>query len=236
MADDSNNLADTAADGTEINPPAVLKEGDAPQPGQPTLPGLSRGSMKNTTIDQMNNSLAHVCDFATELQKNNKLKLWLKAQAATIREAIRKVLTALGFSDVTGQSSWATETLKAITRELKKFNKEVLKPIMDFEKIVIEYIAKLKKIIAWILSLPAKLAALLSDCIKKLTMLIASTFSDLGGDGAPSELSTSTKELIAAAKETTATTLKTINTAVKTAATAAAVVVPIIKLMKKSAP
>lgn len=233
MADESPVLANTNPDGTESGAPTVINSGDALKPGKPTLPGLSRGSVVDTTIDKMNNSLAHVCDFKTELQKNNALKQFLKAQAENIRKAIRAVLEALGLSDATGQTSWATTALKAITRELDRFNKKVLKPIMDFEKLVIGYVAQLQKIIAWILSLPAKLVAILKDCITKLTKLIASTFSDLGDSG-PAD--NTTKDLIAAAKETAKTALTTINLTVKTATIAAAVPIAVMAAQKKRTP
>jgi hypothetical protein len=219
MANTETNDAPVNQDNIETGAPQNVAVGNTPAINTPTTPTFSRGQIANSSISFANSDLTHVCDFITELQKNNKLKIFLKAQAANIREAIRKILIALGFSDTTGQTSWAVETLKAITRELKRFQREVIKPILDFEKLVVEYIKKIQQIIAWILSLPDKLIAILKDCLAKLYKLIANTFSDLG-DGTPSVVD----EVIAAAKETYATAMQTVKVTIQAATFAAAVV------------
>ena len=130
------NSAKTNPDGTEVQKIVPIDSGNAPASGQPTTPGTAAGSLVNTTLDRMNNSLAHVCDFSLETQKNNALKKFLVAQAKNIREAVRSVMRALGLSDATGQYQWLFNKLKALTRELKWIQKNVIQPILDFEKYV----------------------------------------------------------------------------------------------------
>ena len=206
-------LTTTNADGTETQKIVPLDSGNAPSNGQPTTPGTAAGVLTNTTLDKMNNSLAHVCDFSLEIQKNNALRKFLVAQAKNIRDAVRAVMRALGLSDATGQYQWLFDKLKAITRELKYIQKNVIKPIMDFQKYVLEYIAKINAIIAWILTLPARLAALLADCLKKmyklLANLMAAVSADLAADSGPGSGETGFSDVVSAAKETISTTLQT---------------------------
>jgi hypothetical protein len=148
--------------------------------GQPTVPPLARGVVKDTAISQANDNLAHVCDFVGEMQKNINLKKYTKAIAQQIRKAIRAVLRLLGLGDATGQTSWLLNTLKSIKREIDYINKQILQPILDFQKYVLAYIAKLREILQWILSLPRKFLALLQDCLAKIIKAIANVFKDIG--------------------------------------------------------
>jgi hypothetical protein len=160
--------------------PTVVHSGDGPTPGAPQQPKLAVSQVANTSVGFANDNLAHVCDFVSEMQKNIELKRFIKAMAKQIRDAIRKVLRALGISDATGEASWLANTLKSIAREVNRINKEILQPILDFEKYVVSYITKLRAILAWILSLPAKFLALLQDCLARVIKLIASVFTDIG--------------------------------------------------------
>ena len=231
MADTETNLAPTDPSGIETDGPQNVAKGNVCEKGTPTTPTFCRGQVANSSISMANSNRTHVCDFITEMQKNNKLKIFLKAQAQNIRDAIRKILVALGFSDATGQSSWAVQTLKAITRELERFQQKVLKPINDFQKLVVEYAKKINDIIVWILSLPAKLVAMLQDCLAKLYKLVANTFSDLT-DGE----SIISKDLVAAAKETYATSLQTLNATLTTATRVAALPIAAVAMQNKRVP
>jgi phage-related protein len=193
--------------------------GDQLQPGLPTTWGMAISQVANTAVDFANNDLAHVCDFSSELVKDNQLKRFLNSQANNIREAIRSVMRLLGLSDGTGQFQWIKDSLQSIQRGLKYINEEVIQPILDFEAIVIGYIAKIQKIIAYILSLPAKLLALLQDCLKNLYELVANVFTDITGGGESNPFS----EVISAAKSTAQTLKTTVSAAVQAASTAAGI-------------
>jgi hypothetical protein len=159
------------------------------------------------------------------MRKNIYLKKFIKATAQKIRESIRYILKALGFSDKSGAFSWITAKLKEAARWLKTVQK-FLKDVINFEKYVLAYITKIRAIIQWILSLPAKLLALLGDCLKKLISALKSIFTDalseasaeipLGGDG-----DTGFSDAIKAAKDTMSAAgdlLKTTSAAVAGAA------------------
>ena len=218
------NSAETNPDGTEVQKIVPIDSGNAPASGQPTTPGTAAGSLVNTTLDRMNNSLAHVCDFSLEIQKNNALKKFLVAQAKSIREAVRAIMRALGLSDATGQYQWLFNKLKALTRELKWIQQNVIQPIIDFEKYVIGYIQKIQQIIAWILTLPARLLAMLQDCLQKLYKLLSNLFTAVAADlteGGNGE--TGFSDVVKAAKETIGTTLQTVQQAATVATNAIAI-------------
>jgi hypothetical protein len=218
------NAAPTDASGKEIKKIVPLNAGDGEVNGTPSTPGLSRGVVINTWIAKTNSDIAHVCDFVTELQKNQKLKEFLVAQGKKIRDAVRAVMRFLGFSDNTGVAQWLKDKLQTVTRELKRIQKEVIQPIIDFEKIAIEYVRQIQQIIQWIQSLPARFAAALADCLKKLVKLVGSVLTDIGtgmSEGGTGE--TGFSDVVKAAKETSQAFAQTVGSAVKAAAGAAAV-------------
>lgn len=146
--------------------------------GQPTTAPEARGVIQGSLIDKTNNTLAHVCDFVSEAQKNLKLREFMKMIMSKIRDAIEGLALALGFGDVTGEVSWAITLMKKIKSALEWFNKKILKPIQDFQKYVLAYIVKMRQIIQWILSLPAQFLAMLQDCLNRVLSLIGKIFTD----------------------------------------------------------
>jgi hypothetical protein len=195
--------------GPNLKPP-VGAENDGQIPGQPSINAASRGIVNGTSVGKTNNELAHVCDFVSEMRKNIELKKFLKSVASKIRDGIRAIMQLLGL-EPTGQYSWLINKLKAIARELKRIQKEIIQPIIDFEKYVLAYVTKLRAIVAWILELPARFITLLKDCLERLLKLIGSVFSDffaeLTGGGASSEIT----QLVSAAKEAATEAYKTVN-------------------------
>lgn len=185
--------------------------------GQPTTPNISRGVMTDTLIDRTNNQLAHVCDFVSEMQKNMKLREYMRTVAQAIRDGIRKLLLALGIGDATGKATWAINLMRAIKRELDWFNKTILKPIQDFEKYVLAYIVKMRAIIQWIMSLPARFMAMLQDCLSRILKLIGAIFTDtiggfqegmsLNADGEFTELINTAKDVANSANDVLNSTL-----------------------------
>lgn len=206
--------------GVANNSPEVIQSGDARQAGYPTTPTTAMGILSNTTLDKMNNSLSHVCDFSLEVQKNNALRLFLVAQARNIREAVRAVMKTLGLSDATGQYQWAYDAMKSVTRSLKWLQKNVIQPIQEFEKYVASYILKIRDIIAWILTLPAKALAMLKECLSRLYKLLSNVMTavaaDLAGDSTGSG-ETGFSDVISATKEAAGVALQTANQAAKAA-------------------
>lgn len=185
--------------------PRVSNIGDGLRKGEPTTPLLATGNVIGTTIDEMNNKIAHACDFVLELKKNIGLKKFIKAVAKWVREGIRAVMRYLGLSDASGALSAVINKLKAIAEEIRYIQKEYIQPIIDFEKYVLAVLTKIRAIIQWILGLPARLLALLQQCLKNLLNALSSIFFDalkeaaaevpLGNEGSQF------KELIKAAGE-----------------------------------
>jgi hypothetical protein len=159
----------------EIKPPTCT---DAPQPGQPTIPGTCYGNTPSI-ITLTNNNREHVCDFILELKKNFELGKYIKAVANVIREALKWILKQISFGDPSGEITKIANLLRSYAAELRRIQKEVIKPIIEFEKVVLAYVTKLRAIIQWVLSLPVILAKLLAGCLYRLLKLIASIFVDL---------------------------------------------------------
>jgi hypothetical protein len=154
--------------------------------------------MKNTTIDQMNNSLAHACDFAQDIKKSIGLKKYIKAIAQSIRKAIRAVKRFLGLDDNSGLISTIIQKLKNIASEIRNFIKEYVTPIQKFIKDVVGFIQWAIATIQWILSLPAKFIQMLADCLKKVMAAIASVFKDALAEAAADDKAEADAELLAA--------------------------------------
>ena len=194
--------------------------------GKPTTPPLARGIVANTAVGVQNSNRAHTCDFANDLVKNNQLKKYLMAEAQQIRDAIRAIMKALGFTDTSGQFTALTNALKAIARELKRLQKDIIQPILDFEKSVLGYIATAQKIIQWILSLPAQLISLLADCLNKLIQGIKNIFTDIlsGSSGSGSDLLSAAKDVVSAGKSLASSTITAVAGAAAIATAAQATV------------
>jgi methyl-accepting chemotaxis protein len=175
-----------AEPGAKDLPPAVGNENLKPPPGAendgrvvgtPTIPASARGIVDKTSRGNNNKKLAHVCNFIDEMRKNIYLKKFIKATAQAIREGIRKILSALGFTDKTGLFAAAAAKLKEAARWLKTVQK-YLKDVIDFERYVLAFITKIRALIAWIRSLPARFMALLAQCLAKFLKLVGSVFTD----------------------------------------------------------
>jgi hypothetical protein len=224
-------------DTTPADPPVLGKEGtvnpvnsgDTTQVNAPTTPSTARGIVKNTTLNQMNNSLAHMCDFSQDIKKSVTLKKYIKAIAQAVRKGIRAVKRLLGLGDGGGVVSTIIQKLKAIASEIRMFIKEYITPIQKFMKDVVGYIKWATATVQWILSLPAKFITLLAGCLKKVISAIASVFKDALAEAAAEDAAENPtldepgmKELIAQAKDTLKAGGELVSSVVKTVGTVAA--------------
>jgi hypothetical protein len=208
---------------------APVNSGDTTQVNAPTTPSMARGIVKNTTISQMNNSLAHMCDFSQDIKKNLALKRYIKAIAQAVRKGIRAVKRLLGLGDGGGVISTIIQKLKSIAEEIRHFIKEYITPIQKFMKDVVGYIKWATATVQWILSLPAKFVTLLAGCLKKVISAIASVFKDALAEAAAEDAAENPtldepgmKELIAQAKDTLKAGTQLVTSVVKTVGTVAA--------------
>lgn len=229
MADEKP--ADAPVLGKE-NTVAPVNSGDTTQVNAPTTPSTARGIVKNTTLDQMNNSLAHMCDFSQDIKKSITLKKYIKAIAQAIRKGIRAVKRLLGLGDSGGVISTIIQKLKNIAAEIRNFVKEYVQPIQAFLKDVVGFIKWAISTIQWILSLPAKFIKMLADCLKKTIAAIASVFKDALAESAAEDATATPatddpgmKELIAQAKDTIKAGTEAVNSVTKTVGAVAATAV-----------
>jgi hypothetical protein len=181
-----------------------------------TTPQLARGYMPGSSIDLLNNNLAHVCDFkfifniqgdftlglvnpVTALQKAirsaklkaaNRLRSLVQDGIQAFRQALDAIIKALGF-DPSGQLSYYWSLGKDIIRKIN----EVIEFIAEKVEIVLEWIflaQQIKQLVDWILSLPDKLKSLLADCVKNFTTSIKQVATSIGS--IPDQISNLTKE------------------------------------------
>jgi hypothetical protein len=206
-----------------------VNSGDTTQVNAPTTPSTARGIVKNTTLNQMNNSLAHMCDFSQDIKKSVTLKKYIKAIAQAVRKGIRAVKRLLGLGDGGGVISQIIQYLKSIASEIRNFIKEYITPIQKFMKDVVGYIKWAIATVQWILSLPAKFLKLLAGCLKKVISAIASVFKDALAEAAAEDAAANPtldepgmKELIAQAKDTLKAGTQLVASVVKTVGTVAA--------------
>jgi hypothetical protein len=163
-------LATTNPDGTETQKVVPINSGNAPSNGQPTTPGTAAGSLKNTTLDKMNNSLSHVCDIAGPMVYGIA---WAKFKIGEAIQAIRTFLEGLWGSAASSPFGdairGAIKFIKAKIALAKKFIKDVNEAVAAVQKFVNEMV----ELVALIATYPAKIAAALIGCIKEATANIA---------------------------------------------------------------
>jgi hypothetical protein len=157
-----------------------------------TTPQLARGYMPGSSIDLLNNNLAHVCDFKfifnvnfdlfgsinpvaalqkaiknAKLKATNRLRSLLQDAINGFRTVVSAVLKALGY-DPSGQVSFYWSTAKDVIRKIN----ETIEFIAEKAEIVLEWIffaKQIQELITWIGSLPAKLKAMLQDCLRSFS-------------------------------------------------------------------
>ena len=157
-------LATTNSDGTETQKVVPIDSGNAAASGQPTTPGTAAGSLKNTTLDKMNNSLAHVCDIA------GPMVYGIAWAAFKIGEAIQAIRTFLeGLWNSAANSPFgdairgAIKFIKAKIALAMKFLKQVQEAVAAVQA----FINEMTQLIALIATYPAKIAAILIGCVKQ---------------------------------------------------------------------
>jgi len=185
--------------------------------GTPSIHASARGKIIGTSTHYTNTRRTHVCGFIDEMRKNVYLQEFIKVTASYIREGIRAVMKALGFTDKTGFFAGIMVELRRIQRFLQQVQ-YYLKKVLDFQKYVLAYIVKIRAIIQWIISLPAKLLKLLAECLVKFLKLIKNIFTDFLTELGTGSDPTGAADLI---KETR----NTVNEAVTTVKAATAVAV-----------
>ena len=159
--------------------------------GQPTTVPLARGVIENSSIEQTNNNLEHICDFKKKLRFDiAKEKIMTYEFVQKIRNEIQAFFASLS----SGPMSTAVQTAIRQIKEVLKMIKKAADFITDVAKAVADFIKYCNEILAYIASLPAKLAQLLANCVKEFTEALfdALSFSD---PSAPSGAKTAFSEI-----------------------------------------
>ena len=153
---------------------------------EPTTPRTARGVVEGTPVGVANEKRAHVCDIREEMKMAAALaRLKFSQLVQAIREAVRAIIKALGFSPdgVTGRF---IEIAKQLLRDLK-FIQSIIEEIRDWTKVIVDFAKRVRAMIDWLLTLPKKLLAFLKDCLAELYASlktgIADLFSVSGGVG-----------------------------------------------------
>lgn len=180
---------------------------------EPSTPRLARGVVEGTAVNVANNKREHVCDISAAMKNAAAIARLKFSQAAKIiRDAIRAVLKALGFSP-DSESSRFVELAKKLTRELK-FIQSIIDEIKDFTQVIVDYARQVRAMIDWILSLPKKLADLLAKCLQELLNAVSVGFSELfslsgtGESGGIGEALKAVQEVAETGKSIVSTTIQ----------------------------
>ncbi len=179
---------------------------------EPSSPRLGRGIIEGTPIAIANRNRAHVCDISAPLRNAAAIARLKSSQLIkAIRDAIRAVLKALGFSPES-EAARFIEIAKKLLRELK-FIQSIIQEIRDFTQVILGYARQIRAMIDWILSLPKKLAQLLSQCLSELLGAVSGAFSDLfslsgPGGGGVSEALKVVGEIAETGKNIVSTTIE----------------------------
>jgi len=182
----------------EIKSPILPNGGYFYTAGSQTLPGLSRGALKNSSLLNNNNDLSHVCDFKFDFSlgisisglsnpftqianaiKNGKMAGANAVRAAVgqlqqaFREGLKALLAALNL-DPTGQISLTISVSKSLVRQLNAITDQIAQ--IAYDVALIQSIAtNLEQIVTWIKSLPGQIQKLLQQCLTNFQTSLTNT-------------------------------------------------------------
>lgn len=159
---------------------------------RPLTPLLSQGIVEGTAVGVANENRAHVCDISARMRNDAAIaRIKFSQLTKAIREAIRAVLKALGFSP-DSESSRFIELAKDILAGVQ-FLQRIIDEIKDYSQVLINYAKQIRAMIDWLLSLPKNLAALLKDCLNELLNAAGAAFSELFNISGANEIGESIK-------------------------------------------
>jgi hypothetical protein len=173
---DENNLASTDASGIEKLAPVPPEGVTLSENGKPTIGGLARGNLANSTISVSNSDLAHVCDISPGIKYEiAKFTMDVTGLIQTIRTEIEALWAGASASPFADEIRNAVTTIKAKIKTIQKFIRDQMEPLKDIQ----EYIQSLQELAAYILSLPGRIAKFLQECLAAATAGISEAV-DLG--------------------------------------------------------
>lgn len=164
------SLASTNANGTEKNSPKPINSGDVTTSGQPSTAPTAAGSLVGTTIDKMNNSLAHVCDITGPMVYGIA---WAAFKIGEAIQAIRTFLEGLWGSVASSPFGDAVRGAIKFIKAKVALAIKFLKQVNEAVAAVTKFINEMTQLIALIATYPAKIAAILIGCVKQAMSDIA---------------------------------------------------------------
>lgn len=173
---DENSLASVDASGIEKLAPVPPEGVTLSENGKPTIGGLARGNLANSTISVSNSDLAHVCDISPGIKYEiAKFTMDITGLIQTIRTEIEALWAGASASPFADEIRNAITTIKAKIKTIQKFIRDQMEPLKDIQ----EYIQSLQELAAYILSLPGRIAKFLQECLATATAGISEAV-DLG--------------------------------------------------------
>ena len=191
MAEYDNSVA---PDGTIVEAPSgVITE----RKGEPSLPSMARGVVKDTMQKLAADKREHNCDICAKMNKDIAVA---KAEVMTFVGGLRTTIEGL-FAGTS--SSPAVEDIKqqisAVKAKVKAIKKEI-EPIQEQIKAVQEYIQEMQKLIAEIQALPAQLQAMFQSCLAEATSGITQAINEI--KSAPNAIASEVKAVAQPAIDT----------------------------------
>lgn len=162
-----------AASGTVVTPPeGIITE----RKGEPSLPSMARGVVKDTMQKLAADKREHNCDICAGMNKDIAVA---KAEVMMFVGQLRTTIEGL-FAGTS--SSPAVEDIKqqiaAVKAKVKAIKKEI-EPIQEQIKAVQEYIQEMQRLIAEIQALPAQLQGMFQACLAEATSGITQAINEI---------------------------------------------------------
>jgi archaellum component FlaC len=170
MADYDNSVADQ---NTVIASPAgVVTE----RVGEPSLPSVARGVIKETMQELAAAEREHNCDICAGVNKDiavakAEIMLFVGGLRTTIEGLFAGTSSNPAVEDIKQQISAVKAKVKAIKKEIE--------PIQEQIEAIQAYIKEMQELIAYIQSLPDELQALLQACLSEATAGITQAINEI---------------------------------------------------------
>jgi prefoldin subunit 5 len=181
MAEIDNNTAPVSADGViETNPPKPPAQIIPFRVGEPSLPAMARGVIKDGMQKLAADNREHNCDICAGMNKDIALA---KAEVMLFVGGLRKSIEALFAGTSTNPAlEDIQQQIKAIKAQVKAIKKEI-EPIQEQIKALQAYAKELQQLIQDIMNLPADLQRLFLGCLSEATASLNATVNEIKSIG-----------------------------------------------------
>jgi archaellum component FlaC len=170
MADYDNSVADQNT--VIASPSGVVTE----RVGEPSLPSVARGVIKETMQELAAAKREHNCDICAGVNKDiavakAEIMLFVGTLRTTIEGLFAGTSSNPAVEDIKQQISAVKAKVKAIKKEIE--------PIQEQIKAIQAYIKEMQDLIAYIQSLPGELQAMFQACLSEATAGITQAINEI---------------------------------------------------------